>query len=140
MFLGFRQFYSKYRELITYGFFGVLTTFVNFAVYYPLYIFLSLPAYLCNALAWLAAVVFAFIVNKIFVFCSKDWSAKMILLEGFKFAACRVVSGLLETVFLFLLADVFDMNGNLWKIIVSGVVIVLNYVGSKFLVFVRKER
>jgi putative flippase GtrA len=62
----------------------------------------------------------------------------MLLLEGSKFAACRIGSGLLETILLFLMADVFAMNGNFWKIIVSVVVIVINYVGSKFLVFTRK--
>ena len=138
MFLVFRQFYTKYRELIMYALFGVLTTIVNFAVYYPLYNFFSLPAFLCNVVAWLAAVVFAFVVNKIFVFCSRDWSVKMLLLEGSKFAACRIGSGLLETILLFLMADLFAMNGNFWKIIVSVVVIVINYVGSKFLVFTRK--
>lgn len=130
-----RHLWTKYREAITYIIFGILTTLVNYAVYFPLYNFTNLPASVTNSIAWVAAVLFAFFVNKRYVFKSGDWSSKQLVLEGLKFAACRVGSGLLETGVLLLTADILFLNGNLWKIIVSVVVVILNYFGSKFFVF-----
>lgn len=135
MFMKLRQFLTKYREAVSYIVFGVFTTGVNYAVYFPLYNYMHIPASLTNGIAWLAAVVFAFFVNKHFVFRSADWSAKAIISEGGKFAACRIGSGLFETGALLLMVDVLSLNGNFWKIIVSILVVILNYFGSKFLVF-----
>ena len=138
MFSSFRLLFAKYRELIMYVVFGILTSLVNFAVFYPLYNLTNIPAFACNSLAWMVAVGFAFLVNKRFVFCTRDWSAKIVLKEVLKFVGCRLGTGLLETSMLFFCADLLQMNGNLWKIIVSVIVIILNYVGSRFLVFTRK--
>lgn len=129
------ELYEKYREWIWYLIFGIATTAVNFALYFPLYNFLGLSAALSNVIAWLAAVILAFFVNKRFVFCSKDWSLKAIGTEGLKFAACRIGSGLVETGLIFLTVDWFSLNGNLWKVIISILVVVLNYFGSKLFVF-----
>ena len=116
-------------------FFGVLTSLVNFLVYAPLYNWAQLSATMSNVIAWVAAVAFAYLTNKPFVFKSYDWSAKTVLPELGKFVSCRVGSGLLETGILALTVDVLTWNGVLMKIITSILVVVLNYVGSKLLVF-----
>lgn len=127
--------YRKYEDIILYLFFGVLTTLVNFLVYYPLYNLCGLSATVSNVIAWAVAVAFAFVTNKPFVFKSHDWSVSTVWPELTKFVACRIGSGLLETGAMFLFVDVLEMNGNVLKVIVSVAVVILNYVGSKLFVF-----
>lgn len=115
--------------------FGVLTTIVNYLVYFPCYNWLGWSAGLSNVLAWVIAVAFAFLTNKPFVFKSYDWSWKTVWPELSKFLGCRIGSGVLETLILFLCVDYLGWNGNVWKLITAVLVIVLNYIGSKFLVF-----
>ena len=130
--------FQKYYDAISYLVFGVLTTLVNYAVYLPCFNWLHLGAAVSNAIAWAVSVAFAFLTNKPFVFRSHDWSAGVVFPELVKFIGCRVGSGLLETMILWLTVDVLCWNGNLWKLVTSILVVVLNYVGSKLLVFRRK--
>ncbi len=129
----------KHKQLLLYLVFGALTTGVNFAVYYPLYNYFSLSAALSNAIAWCAAVAFAYLTNKPLVFQSPDWSLKAVLREAGLFVACRLASGALETGLLFLLVDTLYLSGNLWKVIVSVLVVIMNYVSSKVFVFAKKK-
>lgn len=126
---------EKYWDVITYLVFGVLTTVVNYLVYLPVYNLLGLSAAVSNAIAWVAAVAFAYLTNKPFVFKSHDWSAKTVVPELSKFVSCRVASGLIETGILFLTVDLLHWNGNIWKLVTSVLVVVLNYVASKLLIF-----
>lgn len=127
--------FKAHKEVITYLVFGVLTTLVNYAVYLPLYNWMHLSATISNVVAWIAAVVFAFLTNKPFVFASHDWSAKTLLTELTKFIGCRIGSGFLETLILFVTVDMLRWDGNLWKLLTGVIVVILNYVGSKLLVF-----
>lgn len=130
-----RAFIHKHRDVLSYLFFGGLTTVVNYAVYLPLYNGLQVSATVSNCIAWAVAVVFAYLTNKPFVFQSHDWSAKVVLPELGKFVSCRIGSGLLETVIIWLTVDTLHWDGNVMKLITSVLVVVLNYVGSKLLVF-----
>ena len=125
----------KYWDVITYLFFGVLTTVVNYLVYLPVYNLLGLSAALSNAIAWAVAVAFAYVTNKPFVFNSNDWSMKTVIPELSKFVGCRVASGAAETLILLVSVDILGWNGNVWKLVTSVLVVVLNYFASKFLVF-----
>ena len=129
---------EKYWDVLSYLFFGVLTTVVNYIIYLPCYNLLSLSAVVSNAIAWVVAVAFAYLTNKPFVFKSHDWSAKTVIPELTKFVGCRVGSGLAETLILLLAVDIMNWNGNIWKIITSVLVVILNYIGSKLLVFRKK--
>lgn len=129
---------KKYRSVLSYLVFGVLTTIVNYAVYLPLYNCFHLSAAFSNVAAWVVAVAVAFVTNKQYVFCSRDWSAKTVSKELPGFVGCRVGSGLLETVIIFVTVDTLCWNGNIMKILTSFLVLVLNYVGSKLLVFRKK--
>ena len=128
----------KYWDILTYLVFGVLTTVVNYAVYLPVYNFCGISAAVSNMIAWVVAVAFAFLTNKPFVFHSHDWSAQTVLPELTKFVSCRIASGALETVILFLSVDCMNWNGNIWKLVTQVLVIIINYVGSKLLVFRKK--
>lgn len=125
----------KYQDIISYLFFGVLTTAVNYVVYLPCYNLLGLSAAVSNVIAWVGAVAFAYLTNKPFVFKSHDWSAETVIPELTKFVGCRVGSGLLETGIIFVCVDLLRFDGNGMKLITSVLVVVLNYVGSKLLVF-----
>ena len=126
---------ARYRDVIVYLVFGVLTTVVNYIVYLPCYNVLGLSGSASNAIAWVGAVAFAYLTNKPFVFQSRDWSARTVIPELTKFVGCRIGSGVLETAIIFLTVDWLGWNGNVMKLLTSVLVVVLNYIGSKLLVF-----
>ena len=126
---------EKNRDILTYLFFGVLTTIVNYLIYLPVFNFCGLSAAVSNMIAWVGAVIFAFLTNKPFVFHSSDWSAKTVIPELTKFVSCRLASGAMETGILFLTVDCLHWNGNIWKLVTQVLVVIVNYVGSKLLVF-----
>jgi len=133
-----KELIREHWEILVYLVFGVLTTVVNYIVYLPCYNLLHISAGVSNIIAWVAAVIFAFVTNKPFVFKSHDWSAKVLLPELAKFVSCRVASGVLETAILFVTVDLLLWNGNWIKVLTSIFVVILNYVGSKLLVFRKK--
>ena len=139
------------RETILYIIFGVATTAVNYVVFHLLYNVLwnqrhSLTA---NAVAFVAAVIFAFVVNKLFVFESKSWSTATLKREIPSFLAARIGSFGIEEAGLFLAEKVFKLGGVIaitlggtsfdWitvvKIALAFVVVALNYVFCKLFVF-----
>lgn len=128
----------RHSDVLAYLFFGGLTTVVNYVVYLPCYNLLGISAAVSNVIAWAVAVAFAYLTNKPFVFKSHDWSAKTVMPELAKFVGCRVGSGLLETFIIFITVDLLAWNGNWMKLITSILVVILNYFGSKLLVF-RKD-
>lgn len=134
------DFIRKYWDIISYLFFGVLTTLVNYFIYFPLYNWLRLSATVSNLIAWIFSVAFAYLTNKPFVFKSRDWSKETVIPELTKFVGCRLGSGALETAIIWLTVDMLQWNGNLMKILISVLVVALNYVGSKWLVFAKKEK
>lgn len=129
---------QKYGDILSYLFFGVLTTAVNYLVYLPCYNLLALSAAVSNVIAWGVSVAFAFVTNKPFVFRSHDWSAEVVWPELTKFVGTRLGSGALETAIIFLTVDLLEWNGNWVKLAVSVLVVILNYLGSKLLVFRKK--
>lgn len=133
-----RELIIKYWDIVSYLFFGVCTTIVNYLIYIPCYNFWGMSATVSNMIAWVVAVAFAYLTNKPFVFKSNDWSAKTVIPELTKFVGCRIGSGAAETVILFLAVDLMGWNGNIWKLVTQVMVVVLNYIGSKLLVFRKK--
>ena len=104
-------------------------------VYLPCYNILGFSAVASNGIAWVVAVAFAYLTNKPFVFKSHDWSAKTVVPELSKFIGCRIGSGLAESLILLVAVDLLGWNGNLWKLLTNVLVVILNYIGSKLLVF-----
>ena len=125
----------KHYDVLAYLFFGVLTTVVNYVIYLPCYNLLQQSAAVSNAIAWVAAVAFAFVTNKPFVFKSHDWSAKTVVPVLTNFVGSRVASGALETAIIFVTVDLMLWNGNVMKLVTSVLVVIFNYVASKLLVF-----
>ena len=130
-----RALIRKHYDILAYLFFGVLTTLVNYIVYLPCYNLLHFSAAVSNVIAWVAAVAFAYLTNKPFVFKNHDWSAKTVIPELTKFVGSRIVSGALETAIIFVTVDWLCWNGNIMKLVTSVLVVVINYIASKLLVF-----
>ena len=126
---------KSFFELVRYGVIGVCTTLVNFVIFYLLDTVLGLDANVANVISVVSAVIFAYVTNKPFVFESHNWTWKVVAPEFAKFVGTRVASWLVETGILFLTVDVLHWNGIVWKLVTSVLVVVLNYVGSKLLVF-----
>ena len=133
-----RALIEKYYDILSYLFFGVLTTVVNYLIYLTCYNLWGLSASASNVIAWVVAVAFAYLTNKPFVFRSHDWSAKTVIPELTKFVGCRLGSGALETVIIFVTVDCLHWDGNVMKLFTSVLVIVVNYLASKLVVFRKK--
>lgn len=139
------------RETILYLVFGAATTVVNYIVFWLLYdvVFGKESSLWANTVAFVAAVIFAFMVNKMYVFESKSWGLEVLKKEVPSFLASRVGSFLIEEAGLFLCEGVLKLNGVVLfalmgievdaitaaKLALSVVVVMLNYVFCKFFVF-----
>lgn len=148
-----KELFIKYKELITYVIFGVLTTLVNFAAFWVLDKILGAHLYLLsNAIAWVISVVFAYVTNKLWVFESKSWAFKIVLKESIEFVAARLFSFAIEEGGLLLFVDFlgfskidfeifgYEFTGRLIaKVILAVIVVILNYFFSKFIIFAKKK-
>ncbi len=124
-------------ELLNYLIFGALTTLLGLAVYFGLTMTVldptnALELQIANVITWIIGVTFAFFTNRKYVFQS---SKKNIWKEGAAFYAARVGSLLIEMLCMFVLVTLLLMNDKLAKLVVAGIVLICNYVFSKWLVF-----
>lgn len=137
----FKVIYEKYKEIINYLVVGVLTTIISLLVYYlcVLTIFNPENAILlqcANIISWIVSVTFAYITNRKYVFKSMEPN---ILIEGCKFYGARVVTLILDMLFMYLTVSLLGFNDKVMKLIVNILVIIGNYIISKFLVFIKKN-
>lgn len=131
-----KELYLKYKEIINYIIFGGLTTVTNFVVYFICTKLFSIDEVISNGIAWFLSVLFAYITNKIFVFESKKNGFKEIIVEMSSFFLARVLSGICCDVGTFaLMVKVFAINDVIAKIVTQIMVIVMNYVLSKLVIF-----
>ena len=127
------------REMISYLIFGVLTTVVNLAFYWLFTKVIGVYYITSNVIAWVVAVIFAYVTNKLFVFESKSWEVKLVIKEVIAFGAARVLSLLFETGFLALTVEVMGAPKFIAKIIAAVFVVIINYVASKLFIFKKKK-
>ena len=161
----FHALFEKHREVILYVFFGGLTTLVNALVYGGFYFLLLRAlgdkgaALTANAAAWVASVAFAYVTNKLFVFSQKSWAAKVLWRELSSFVGARLFSFGVEQALLFLFIATWKGGILAWieprlhlpterlsvwydlgvKVPIAVIVLVLNYIFSKFVIFRKKE-
>ena len=129
---------EKYRGLILYVVFGVLTTAINIAVYALCYRVLRLPNVPSNVIAWILAVLFAFVTNKLYVFESKSLERGTVARELASFVGARLATGLLDLAVMFVGVDLLHGPDLVFKVGSNVLVIILNYVLSKLIVFRKK--
>ena len=132
-----KELFNKYREIIMYLIFGVLTTIVSLAVYYLLvYTVLNpdnaLQLQIANVVSWVAGVAFAYFTNRSIVFQSNN---KDKLKEAGSFVLARVVTLIMDMAIMFIGVTLLGGNDKILKLVSQAVVIVSNYVFSKLFVF-----
>lgn len=131
---------KKHRSLVAYAFFGVCTTAVNILTYYVCYNLMDMANVSSTIVAWTLAVLFAMVTNKLYVFDSKSFRWRVLVWELTTFYACRILTGLLDVGIMYVAVDICDWHPVLWKAISNILVIVLNYVGSKLIIFKHHHR
>jgi len=137
---GFTAFLKRRKSVIFYFLFGGITTALNVLIYLLFYDILQVSNVVSNIIAWfIAKVAVAFLTNKFFVFESKAASKKGVVGEFFSFMGCRVATGLLDLGIMFVAVDCLKQNGLIWKVIVNILVIILNFVTGKWIVFRKKK-
>ena len=132
--------YIKNKEIINYLIFGILTTIINLIIYYALTLTIlnsknPIELQISNIIAWLISVTFAYITNKKYVFNSKEKNIKK---EIIKFYSSRLSTLLIDIILMFIFVSILNLNDKLIKILVTIIIIILNYIISKILVF-KKE-
>ncbi len=128
---------KKYKTQIKYLIFGVLTTVVDFAISFLLYKVTN--HHIANIVAWCGAVIFAYAVNKIFVFESKRNGIKALAAEFGAFVGSRVLSLIMQEGIFVLAVDILTLNKEITKIAASVIVVITNYFLGK-LIFSKKEK
>ena len=122
------------KEVILYLVFGVLTTMVDFIIFFISKNKFNIHYILSNCIAWFFAVLFAYVTNKIFVF-EHTKNNQNIFREMFYFFFFRLLSLILTIIFMFIMVDIININEDLSKIMVSVFVVVANYFFSKIFIF-----
>ncbi|HBE9727262.1 TPA: GtrA family protein [Clostridioides difficile] len=129
---------KKHRETILYLFFGAFTTLVNIVSYLFFTRVILFNFMVANALAWILAVLFAYVTNKFFVFESKRIEIEFLFKEFLSFVSFRLLSGVVEMLIMYVMIDLLFVNDVIVKVFTNIVVIVLNYLFSKMIIFKEK--
>ena len=133
-----KELYHRYRELLMYLIFGVLTTVVNYVCYLlaaPFFSTTTLPV----ILSWCVAVAFAYVTNRVFVFRSRSKGRETVK-EAASFVGARFLSGIMDVLFMAIFADWLGFNDKLMKLVSNVFVVIFNYIASKLFVFKGKEK
>ena len=133
----FEPFYRKYKEVLLYLFFGVLTFIISIVSYGLLAI--KLNVLIANILSWILAVIFAYITNRVWVFDNIADKGRNNIYEMLRFITGRIFTLIVEELILYFFITRLEMDKIIVKIIAQIIVIVLNYIISKLLVFNRKD-
>jgi len=129
------QICKQYKDVIPYAIFGVLTTVVNIITYYVSSHFGGLSVMQSTVIAWVLAVLFAYITNRKWVFHSNACSLYGIAKELITFFTCRLTTGFVDIGCMYIFVDLLDINDILVKTAANILVIVLNYIASKVIIF-----
>lgn len=126
--------FEKYKALILYGIFGVTTTIVN-VVSYALFLFVGINVQIAVVVSWLLAVIVAYLTNRVWVFNSGAVTKVELLREFISFMIARLATLVVEMVIIWFGVQLLNQDPIVWKIIDNIVVIILNYIISKLIVF-----
>ena len=127
------------KEGAAYLIFGVLTTVIDYAISNALYYSANVGPVAAQTIAWIVAVLFAFVTNKWWVFESHTMVPKEVWREFTAFVLCRVATFLFNLAAIFIMVDVLNMEFFFCKLLISVVVVILNYIFSKILIFAGKK-
>lgn len=126
--------FEKYKALILYGIFGVTTTIIN-VVSYALLLFIGINVQIAVVVSWLLAAIVAYFTNRVWVFNSGAVTKLELLREFISFMLARLATLVVEMVIIWFGVQLLNQDPIVWKIIDNIVVIILNYIISKLIVF-----
>ena len=129
---------NKLKELFLYGIFGAMATVLNIIAYWFFTRFFNLSTVNATFWAWFTAVMFAYFTNHTFVFQSSVRSFTGIAREMFYFFSCRVITGVIDIIIMYVFVDIFKLNDVYVKTVSNIIVIILNYIASKLFIFRKK--
>ena len=135
----FNPFYKKYKEMLLYLFFGGLSFIVSIATYACFNVGMGINELIANILSWIITVMFAFLTNRVWVFQAPTHTITEFLRQMLSFFGGRVVTLVIEEIILLVFITWLGFNSMVVKVIAQVIVIVLNYVISKFWVFTDKK-
>lgn len=134
--LGFlAKIYEEHREGMRYLVFGALATVVNIAVYAICMYAFNIENGISNIIAWVVAAIFAYFTNKFFVFDSKVNTKQELIQEVTSFFSCRILTLIIDEIIMIVTVDKWHFNGVLMKVVANIIVIILNYIFSKIIIF-----
>lgn len=137
-----KKLYTKYKEIINYLIFGILSTIINLLTYYILILTILNPnnpieLQISNTISWITSATFAYITNKKYVFNSKNPNTKK---EILKFYSSRLTTLFIDIFLMFVFVTILKLNDKLIKLIVAIIIIILNYILSKLIVFKKRTK
>lgn len=127
------------NDVLRYIFFGGCTTLVNLGCYYALRLLTPMDMNVANTISVAISILFAYFVNSRFVFLSNAVNFSQRFSEFCKFVGARLSTMVIEVGGVWLMADFMHINDLIAKLIIQFIILVLNYIFSKFLVFTKKK-
>lgn len=131
----FEPIYIKYKEVLLYLFFGGLSFLVSIFTYAFFNVYMGMNELIANVLSWIITVMFAFLTNRVWVFQSPTNGFKEFMRQMAAFFSGRVVTLVVEEIILFIFITWLGFNSMAVKVIAQVIVILLNYVISKLVIF-----
>lgn len=136
--MNINELFEKYKDVIPYLVFGVLTTAVNIASYWVCAHPFNMPVMVSTVIAWILSVLFAYITNRKWVFHSVTSGFHDIFMEIVYFFCARLATGIFDWSFMFIFVDMLNLNDMFIKVVSNVIVVVLNYIASKLFIFKKK--
>lgn len=133
-----KEMMEKYKDIVPYAIFGILTTIINIVVYLFFAHILKKEVMLSTLAAWFLSVLFAYVTNRKWVFHSGVLTFSNIIREAVAFLICRLATGIADILIMLIFVNIFHFNDLFIKIISNIAVIILNYVASKWIIFNHK--
>lgn len=130
-----KKLFTKYKSVIAYLFFGVLTTIINVIGYYVCAHIFNLSTAMSTGIAWLTAVLVAYLTNRKWVFDSQACTIEDVGREILSFLFCRISTGVIDVIIMAVFVDLIGVPDLAVKFFSNIVVVVLNYVASKVFIF-----
>lgn len=130
-----KRFYQKNEEVLSYLIFGGLTTLVNIIVFFLFDSVLGVQYLIANAISIGVSILFAFFTNKKYVFKSETETMNAWLKEFLLFCSFRLVSAGFDMLSMWLLVGGLHLEANLAKLVTQLIVVLLNYLFSKWFIF-----
>lgn len=127
--------YKKHKEVILYLIFGFLSTAINIIAFWACNNLFKIDYKISNVIAWILAVIFAFVTNKLIVFESKNKTKEEITREVISFFIARLISLIVDMLMMVIMIDIIKINSIVAKVISNVVVVIINYIFSKFIIF-----